>query len=168
MIMKKIVGIFILLIGLFLTACQPADEEVEEEQPADNEQEKQEDNEGDENMDTELNFALEVENDKMLYTVQNEGDTTTTLRFSTSQKYEFEVSDDSGVIATYSEGKVFMQAIEEIELAPGEEETFDVELPTLDPGEYTIKIYLTASNLAEISEITEKFEITSDNSLNIN
>ena len=166
--MKKIIGILILLAGLMLTACQSGDEEVEDEQPADNEQEEQNENEGDENVDTELTFALTAEDDNMFYTVKNEGDTATTLQFSTSQKYDYEISDETGVIAKYSEGKAFMQAVEEIELAAGDEQKFEVELPTLDPGEYTINIYLTARDLAEISDKNETFEVTSDNSLNIN
>ncbi|MCG5102645.1 BsuPI-related putative proteinase inhibitor [Oceanobacillus alkalisoli] len=175
MIMKKLIGILILLAALILTACQGENDEGQEEQPEDNngqeEQEEngtEEENEGDENVDTELNFALNAEGDQMTYTVQNDGDTATTLRFSTSQKYEYEISDETGVISTYSEGKAFMQAVEEIELAAGDEQTFDVELPSLDPGEYTIKIYMTARDLAETSEKVETFEVTSDNSLNIN
>lgn len=172
--MKKIAGILILIAALIFTACQSTDDEAGEELPADNEQEEQEENEteeeieGDEKVNTELTFALNAEDDKMFYTVENEGDGVVTLKFATSQKYEYEISDETGVISKYSEGRAFLQAVEEIDLAAGDEQSFEVELPKLEPGKYTIKIYLTASDLAETSEISEKFEVTSDNSLNIN
>lgn len=170
---NRIRGVFVLLIGLGVIAyfiLQSTADQSGEEQPGESEDEikPDEENEGDEKVNTELTFALNAEDDKMFYTVENEGDGVVTLKFATSQKYEYEISDETGVISKYSEGRAFLQAVEEIDLAAGDEQSFEVELPKLEPGKYTIKIYLTASDLAETSEISEKFEVTSDNSLNIN
>ncbi|MCM3742067.1 BsuPI-related putative proteinase inhibitor [Oceanobacillus luteolus] len=178
--MKKIFGIIALLVTAGLIAyfvLLPGEDEKDEstdqedEAPTNEQEEKETKNEydgGEEEVDTNLAFTLEADGNKMQYTVKNEGDATETLTFPTSQKYEYEISDESGLVAKYSKGKGFLQAIQEIPLEPNEEMTLEVELPSLEPGNYTITIYLTARDLSQASQINETFELLSDNSIIIN
>src|SRR5699024_3474005 len=107
---------------------------------------------------TDLEFALQGANESnpsLVYTVKNTGNEEEVLSFTTGQRYEHEISQDGEVLHRYSEGKAFTQALEDIPLAPGEEITFDVELPDLEPGEYTINIFLVASDIGPASEVKE-------------
>lgn len=80
------------------------------------------------------------------FTVENVSDEVELLRFGTSQKYDYEIFNEEGEqIYHFSEGKSFLQVIEEIELQPGEKLSYDLVLPELEPGKYT----LTASLVAE-------------------
>lgn len=165
--MKKILGILagILAIGIiaYVFINNTSNEAEDENNSGDNNvtAPKEELDDGN-SVDTSLQFSLEANGDAgeaYIYKVRNEGEEMETLSFTTSQRFEYEISDGNEVVNKYSSDKAFMQVLEDITIEPGEELTFDVPLPDLEPGEYTITIFLTAKNLASASKVTETFEV---------
>lgn len=168
--MKKLLGILVLLLAFgLIAACGDTDTgddgatdpDSEEENGATDPNDEFEDSTGEE-IETDLQFSLQgvsEANPTLVYTVENTGDQEETLSFTTGQRYEYEIMQDGEVINRFSDDKAFTQALEDIAVAPGEEVTFDVELPSLDPGEYTINIFLVAADYGPASEVEETFEI---------
>lgn len=87
---------------------------------------------------------------EMDYTVKNDEDTELELEFSTSMKYDFYITDaDDDEVYRESDEKSYMQVKQSIKLDPGEEETFSLELPELDAGDYTLTVFLAAEGYAD-------------------
>jgi hypothetical protein len=82
------------------------------------------------------------------YTVKNKGTRNQNLSFTTSQRYDYELSSkEHGLIERYSEGKNFLQVLGDIRLAPGDEVSYNISLPSLEKGNYILRIYLVASGI---------------------
>ncbi|WP_176215226.1 BsuPI-related putative proteinase inhibitor [Cytobacillus gottheilii] len=88
--------------------------------------------------------------------IENTGDETVNLEFSTSQKYEIEITDDAGnEIYTYSKGRAFLQVLQNLALTPGERKhwtekwNFQQEGIQLQPGTYKITAAVTGRLLKE-------------------
>lgn len=95
------------------------------------------------------------------FSVVNEGTDSVEFSFSTSQRYEYELSsNEKGVISRYSDGRAFMQVLGKIELEPQEKANFDLSIPTsdLEPGEYQLKVYLATKDLAKF-DVSTSFTI---------
>lgn len=109
-------------------------------------------------MDDELSFSLEAISEGMnyQYIVKNTGDEPVTLEFTTSQQYDYEITDKNNeVVYRFSDGRSFMQVLRDVTLEPGEEMTFDIELPELEPGDYTLTMYITARELPHSKQSIE-------------
>ena len=66
--------------------------------------------------------------------------------FNTGQKYDLKVNDEKdNTVYHWSEGKMFIQAIQTLQLGPGENKTWEVEVPLedLSPGKYKLDAWLT-------------------------
>ncbi|WP_165769014.1 BsuPI-related putative proteinase inhibitor [Virgibacillus profundi] len=140
---------------------QERNNETNEESEEVNEEPKEEDDNVEEK---DLTFSLEEVNSgnsskEFNYIVKNEGADEVELSFNTSQRYEYELSSkEEGVIKRYSDGKAFMQVLKDIKLAPGEELSYDISLSSLNAGEYTLRVFLTARDMSK-SEKTISFKI---------
>ncbi|MFD1039635.1 BsuPI-related putative proteinase inhibitor [Virgibacillus byunsanensis] len=83
------------------------------------------------------------------YTVINEGNQVQKLSFNTSQRYEYELfSKEHGLVERYSDGKMFLQVLQDIMLAPKEKLTYDISFSSLEKGEYSLTVFLTARGLS--------------------
>ena len=83
-----------------------------------------------------------------VYTVENKSEKPIKLTFNTGQTFDYILKDQAGkTIIHYSEGKSFTQAIIEKELVKGAQLTHDIHLKDLDPGEYTLEVWLTAKGM---------------------
>jgi copper(I)-binding protein len=119
--------------------------------------------------------AAEISNDGMVYalnpvsvsaedtvyefTIMNESDEEKELSFTTSQRYEYELRDEEKELVTrFSDDMAFMQVLEDVELPPGEELNYELKLPTLGPGEYTLTAYSVAEDLSG-DQVTATFVI---------
>jgi hypothetical protein len=86
------------------------------------------------------------ENGQFVYTVKNQTEKEVTFQFTSSQRYDYEVKDESGKrVFLYSSSAAFMQVLGEETLAQGEELSYTIQLP---PGEefkggYTLEVWLT-------------------------
>ena len=90
----------------------------------------------------ELNVGLEGRLLIVDMTVENVASEPITLVFRTSQIWDVEVKDSGGhVLWRWSSDKVFLQAIQYRELAPGEEMTFQTEWEAPGPGHYVVVGY---------------------------
>ncbi|GAB3056177.1 BsuPI-related putative proteinase inhibitor [Virgibacillus ainsalahensis] len=111
-----------------------------------------------------LKFSLQMKEEAadagktFTYTVTNVSDDEVKLSFTTSQRYEYELSDEEGVIERFSDGRAFMQVLADITLAPGEALDYDMSLPSLEPGTYTLTVFLTAKDMAE-NQVTLEFTV---------
>lgn len=162
--MKKILGLLVAVLAIGIIAyvfINNTGGETEEDSNRDDNNSTEPSDEFDEGGkdDMELIFSLDESENGFVYTVHNEGEKVETVSFTTSQRFEYEISNADGVINKYSNDKAFMQVLEDVTIEPGDNLTFDIKLPDLEPGEYTIKIFLTAKDLAAASEVTETFEV---------
>lgn len=100
-----------------------------------------------------LQFSLkenkETSSQNFSFIVENISNQKLSLHFGTSQRYDYKIYDDNRrQIYHFAEGKNFLQVLEEIELKPKEKLTFDIPLPDLNPGKYTIEVFLVARGTA--------------------
>lgn len=167
--MKKILGIIILLLAIGVTVylLTNNDEEQTDMQEDNNfseiiKKDPKKKFEEDKIIDTPLQFSLEKVDEgtgQFIYNIHNAGDTPETLAFKSGQRYEYEVYRDNELVVRYSDGMSFTQALADITLEPDETLPFEIAIPNLEPGAYTIDIYLVATDLASTSKITKNFMI---------
>lgn len=107
----------------------------------------------------ELSFTLVETEDstdstkKFTYSVINEGTHNQKLSFTTSQRYEYELSSkEHGFIKRYSDGMNFLQVLKDITLSPQEELNYTISFQSLDKGNYSLTVYLAASGMNESSK----------------
>ncbi len=86
--------------------------------------------------------------------IENNTDKDKTLTFPSSQDYDYSIKDKDGTILyTYSTDKMFLTVVEEEVLAPGDKLKYDLDLsealPFIDPGEYTLDAWITATDVEE-------------------
>ena len=83
-----------------------------------------------------------------VYTVENDKDQPVKLTFNSGQTFDYILKDQSGkTIIQYSKGKSFTQAIIEKELVKGAKLSHDIILKDLEPGKYTLEVWLTAQGM---------------------
>lgn len=82
--------------------------------------------------------------------VANEGENALTLRFSSSQRYDFRIEDPGGEQAwRWSAGRGFIQMLGEERLEVGEQVVYREEFQgRLEPGRYTLTGTLTSVDRA--------------------
>ena len=99
------------------------------------------------NVQLQLEEISENGSKKFNLIVENITEDTQILHFGTSQRYDYEIYNrDNELVYHYSDGKSFLQVIEEIELKPEERLNYEITIPTLDPGEYTLVASLVAKH----------------------
>ncbi|WP_176483808.1 BsuPI-related putative proteinase inhibitor [Bacillus sp. FJAT-45066] len=92
--------------------------------------------------------SLTIKNKSVQFQVENKEDRVVTLQFMTSQYYDYEIYSKSGeFIYRYSDGKSFLQVLKDVPLAPNESVSYDISLPELEKGEYTLVVRLTARDM---------------------
>jgi len=103
--------------------------------------------------------SVSAENTVYEFTIMNESDEEKELSFTTSQRYEYELRDEEKeLVMRFSDDMAFMQVLEDIELPPGEELNYELKLPSLNPGEYTLTAYSAAEDLSG-NQVTVTFVI---------
>lgn len=99
------------------------------------------------------NVALSAEPDPLAaggpvvwaFVVTNAGDQALTFTFSSGQRGDVVLSQDGDEVYRWSAGRVFTQAVEEVTVAPGSEEVFELEgALEVEPGVYDLTAELTA------------------------
>ncbi|MEH7381359.1 BsuPI-related putative proteinase inhibitor [Bacillus sp. JJ1533] len=84
-------------------------------------------------------------NNEFTFEIKNIGKQERILHFTSSQRYDYEIYEKSGNLVTrYSDGKSFLQVIQDISIAPNESLSFDIRIPRLDSGEYSLVVWPTA------------------------
>lgn len=158
----------IFMLVLLLAACT---EEISTDNGSEDNGSEENENET-ENINGE---AAEITNDGVVYalhpvtitaektvyefTITNERDEEKVLSFTTSQRYEYELRDqDNQLVKRFSDGMAFMQVLEDINLPPGESLSYELKLPELEPGAYSLTAYSVAKGLSG-NQVTVEFVI---------
>lgn len=95
----------------------------------------------------------------MEYSIQNDGEENLTLNFDTSMKYDYYILNENGEeVYRDSDEKSYNQSPEKLELKPDEKESYELELPELEAGEY-ILVVNTAAEKFKDEKAKMKFEI---------
>lgn len=99
------------------------------------------------------------------YSVKNQKEEKITLEFSSSQRFDFAVETKEGEqIFLYSSVAMFLQAVGEEELQPGEELVYAIDIKEfqldqdLEAGEYVLRAWLTPMD-GPVSEVTMDFAV---------
>ncbi len=95
------------------------------------------------------------------YEVKNVMDKEVTLEFSSSQRYDFSVETETGEqIYLFSSVAMFMAALGEELIKPGETLHYDIDLHELDlkPGDYHLKVWMTPKE-GKAYEVIKEFSI---------
>lgn len=116
--------------------------------------------------ENELTFTLEeTENitastKEFKYVLSNEGTGNEVLSFTTSQDYEYDLTNlTNGTITRFSDGKNFLQVMKDIEVVSGEELDYIISVPISEPGEYSLTVYSAARGMSD-SKKTILFSIS--------
>lgn len=97
---------------------------------------------------TAIEFAL---------TVENPDSEAIDLEFRSAKKTDVTVSKDGDEVWSWSEGRMFTQAIQTETLAPGESFTHEMIWDDPSPGEYTATASLEATNVSVVKRA--EFEV---------
>jgi Intracellular proteinase inhibitor len=95
------------------------------------------------------------------YEVKNLIEKEVTLKFSSSQRYDFSVETETGEqIYLFSSVAMFMAVLGEEIIKQGETLRYDIDLHELDlkPGNYLLKVWMTPKE-GKVYKVTKKFTI---------
>lgn len=86
--------------------------------------------------------------------IQNNQEKEEKITFPSSQDFDYFIKDKDGTIVyTYSADKMFAATVEEEILAPGEKLEYELNLSEalsfLEPGDYTLEAWITATEIDE-------------------
>ncbi|GIN60614.1 hypothetical protein J27TS8_06070 [Robertmurraya siralis] len=86
--------------------------------------------------------------------IQNNQEKEEKITFPSSQDFDYFIKDKDGTIVyTYSADKMFAATVEEEILAPGEKLEYELDLSEtlsfLEPGDYTLEAWITATEIDE-------------------
>lgn len=106
-----------------------------------------------------VELKLEEINDqgvkKIDFSIKNISDEVITLSFGTSQRYDFEIYNQANEkVYHYSEGKNFLQVIENTLLETGSTINYELTIPSLEAGEYTLIARLAAKDYGLLRAVT--------------
>ncbi|MBM7680743.1 hypothetical protein JOD43_000907 [Pullulanibacillus pueri] len=83
---------------------------------------------------------------KLFFTLKNTTEDAITYTFNTSQRFEVEVKNSEGTtVYRYSTHRMFTQVLGKLNLDKNEEKTFEATVTPLKPGDYIIRVWLTAN-----------------------
>jgi hypothetical protein len=91
-------------------------------------------------LDTSLEVTVDGNGDRVRFTlvVENGSHEAVSVTFRDSGEADFAVvTDDGEEVWRWSEGRMFAQALQPAEFAPGESAVFEAEWPSPEPGDYT-------------------------------
>jgi hypothetical protein len=143
--MKKRFRLIVLLMLLMalLAACGTS-EDTAEESPE--EPEKSEANSGGIAAGEPEPAIEQLDDQTYVYTVKNQTETPLTFDFTSSQRYDFALLDESGEqVFLQSSVSMYAQALGEETINQAEELRYEIEVPPLElePGTYTLEAWLT-------------------------
>ena len=99
----------------------------------------------------ELN-VLSFTDNKAVIEMKNQTEHEQVLEFSSGQQYDMWIQDENGKqVFHWGEGKMFTQALKSETLEPGGSKSFNVALPQLNPGTYTVRFKVTSKPAFEKS-----------------
>ncbi|MCM3611867.1 BsuPI-related putative proteinase inhibitor [Planococcus sp. MERTA32b] len=134
---KRLAAFFLLSLTIFLAACGSSGT-VEPDMGNGSSEGIVED---------EVTALLEqMDNNLYRYTVNNQTDETMTYEFTSGQRYDFTISNQDGdELYRLSSVSMYMQALGEETLEPGEKLEYEFEIPAmeLEPGTYQLTAWLT-------------------------
>lgn len=148
-------SLLVLLLTLILAACGTEDatpevpEEVAEEEVSGDIGEEEENDEETNGgiVEGEVEPMIEqVDEDTYRYTLMNQKEEAVTFDFTSGQRFDFAILNEAGEqLYLLSSVTTYIQALGEETIPPGEELSYEFDLPQLDlePGTYTIKAWLT-------------------------
>jgi hypothetical protein len=87
-------------------------------------------------------------------TVRNDGDDPVSMQFSDAQRVEFTAQRDGEVVWRWSDGRMFGQALGTVELAPGEETSFEGGWDDPPTGEFLVRGEVAANGTDASDETT--------------
>lgn len=129
--------VFLLVLTMILAACGSTNSAEPDKGNGSSEDKKE----------NEVTAMLEhVENNLYRYTVDNQTDELMTYEFTSGQRYDYTISDDSGEeLYRMSSVSMFIQALGEESVQPGDKLVYDFEIPAadLEAGDYELKAWLT-------------------------
>lgn len=89
------------------------------------------------------------------FIIENVTEEIVTLSFGTSQRYDYEIFNQENIqVYHYSEGKSFLQVLEDIQLEPGQHLNYEITIPSLEAGEYTLVVRLAARGYGQLRQTT--------------
>ena len=137
-----LLALLLLLLALFAAACGM--EEDAEEKPE--EPETNESTSGGIAAGEPEPAIQQLDDETYLYTVKNQTEKPLTFDFTSSQRYDFALLDESGEqVFLQSSVSMYAQALGEETIKQAEELSYELEVPPLDleAGTYTLEAWLT-------------------------
>ena len=148
---KGLAALLLLVLSMFMAACGSTNSAEPDKGSGSSEEQKE----------NEVTAVLEhVENDVYRYTVDNQTDELMTFEFTSGQRYDYTISNDAGEeLYRMSSVSMFMQALGEESVQPGDKLEYDFEIPAadLEAGDYELKAWLTPK---DGEAYKEKMDIT--------
>lgn len=145
----------IFLAALILTACGTEQGDAPEE-PASEESETVDESMGG-TLEDDMKPAIEqVDDSTYRYSLVNETGAPHTFNFTSSQRYDFSLANESGEeVFLFSSVSTYMQALGEETLDQGDQLSYEFEIPALElePGTYELTAWLTPRQ-GETYEVT--------------
>lgn len=90
------------------------------------------------------NEQIDIGANVFTYEVKNQTTEVQNLTFTSGMEYDFKIHKKDGEeVYHFSILASFIQAIKEVELKQGESLSYDIEVPSLEKGEYTLNVWLT-------------------------
>ncbi|GGC74387.1 hypothetical protein GCM10007216_01240 [Thalassobacillus devorans] len=166
---------FGLMVLLFATACgaddnqgdsgdEGAEETMKEEETSSENEETEEDVIKKAVNDLAMHSEIKAENDRVTFqfSLENQGDEAYELGFTSGQKYEIVVKNDSDEeVYRFSEGQMFTQALETKTLEPGDSMSFEEEWSDgVEPGDYNAAISIEANSVNSQTLESKPFQET--------
>lgn len=133
--MKKRIGLstgWILILAILLAACGTG--------------ETSGNTSGDEAIDEMTAQVEQLENGTYRYIVLNKTESAETFNFTSGQRFDFSLSNEAGEeVFLLSSVSAYIQALGTETVEPGQELSYDFEVPPLElePGTYTLEAWLT-------------------------
>lgn len=104
---------------------------------------------------SELDYTLDYSDGVFVFTVTNDTEEARKLEFMTGEHFRLLVKEGDEEVFNSSEGKMFTQQINHIELEAGEQKTFTAEWTPAEKGIYRVEAYLLAVSRDEPVKTTE-------------
>lgn len=84
------------------------------------------------------------------YELKNQTEKEKVFQFSTSQKFDYVIKDKSGkIVYQYSKNHMFMQVLTSLKLKQADVFKQDILVSDLEPGTYTLEVWLTPTGETE-------------------
>lgn len=106
------------------------------------------------------NITLEqTEPTHFVYSVKNDTEKEVFYTFPTSMQMDYTLYKEQQKLYTQSEVVSFTQALTELSIAPNSAKQYDILLEDLEPGNYTLDVWLATNEKSEDTKQTIKFRV---------